>query len=423
MLQLFKCRHVVIRSIFSFSVFLSIILAGPVEGKNRTADWPNWRGPNYNGISTEIIEVPREEDFKKLWHQSVGTGFSSFSVGNGCAYTMGNTGKKGKKTEQKDIIYCLDINTGKITWEYPFLSPLEPKLYEGGPNSTPSLHGSFVYTFSKHGEVFCFNAKNGEIIWRKNLHKELKFDKPSWGFSSSPLIMDKMLILNAGTAGIALDKNTGTVLWSNGTKAPGYATPVPLNIAGKKSLLLFGSAYLYAVNASNGKQLWDYQWKTSYKINAADPIIEGDEIFISSGYGKGCTLLKMSPDGCTEIWRNKKMRNQINSSVLWKDHIYGFDGQVGGGGKLICLEFKTGKVKWSRKGMGTGSLIMANGMMIILSEKGKLIIAQARPDKFEPLLEKQILQGKCWTAPVLAGGKVFARNADGDVVCYQLAKN
>ena len=161
-------------------------------------------------------------------------------------------------------------------------------------------------------------------------------------------------------------------------------------------------------------------WKTDYDINAANPVICGDTVFISSGYGKGCARLRIKEDKVIELWRNKNMKNQCSSCVLWQGYIYGFDGQVNGGGKLTCLSHKTGESKWSQKGMGTGSLMVADGKLIILGEKGKLVIAEASPNGFKKLSSAQVLTGRCWTVPVLANGRIYARNADGRLVCIDV---
>jgi len=143
-------------------------------------------------------------------------------------------------------------------------------------------------------------------------------------------------------------------------------------------------------------------------------------VFISSGYDKGCVLLKINDGKLTELWKNKNMRNQVNSSVLWGGYLYGFDGQVGGGGKLTCLDFATGQVKWSQDGLGTGSLMLADGKLIILGEKGRLVIAAASPEDYKEFSSAQILSGKCWTVPVLANGRIYARNAEGKLVCVDV---
>jgi outer membrane protein assembly factor BamB len=169
--------------------------------------------------------------------------------------------------------------------------------------------------------------------------------------------------------------------------------------------------------AATGKIVWQYPWKTSYNANIGDPIVSGDTVFVSSGYNKGCGLFRIGANNLAEIWQNKNMRNHFNSSVLWQGYVYGFDDAP----ELRCLDFQTGQIKWSQARLGKGSLMIADGKLIILSEKGKLVIAKASPDKFEELASSQILKGKCWTVPVLANGRIYARNADGQLVCVDVS--
>jgi len=394
---------------------------GVVRGEDRTgtSDWPNWRGSNHNGISTETdwsFKWPRGGP-KRLWRASIGVGFSSIVVNKGRAYTMGNI-------KENDFVYCFDAETGKEIWKRSYPCPREPANYEGGPNATPTVHGNAVYTFSRKGHVFCLSADSGNVIWRRDLPKELGLKTPQWGFAGSPLVMGKLLVLNAGTAGVALNKTTGTVVWASGKRPGGYATPVPFDLKGRKCLAIFGEKSIIGVDASDGKRLWKHPWRTQYDVNAADPIISGNKIFVSSGYGKGCALLRLSKNTgvlqrdefkASVVWQNKNMRNHFASSVLWKGHLYGFDED-----QIKCLEFKTGQVKWKKRGFGKGTLMVAGDKFIILSDQGKLVVAELSPNGFKQLAKAQILGGRCWTVPVLVRGRLYARNAKGDLVCLDL---
>jgi outer membrane protein assembly factor BamB len=390
------------------SVFVSTVEA---------ADWPHWRGPDRNGISSETgwTTTWPEEGPKVLWKHSIGTGFASIAVSTGRAYTMGNI-------DDNDVLYCFDAETGKEIWKKSYPCPLFSKSHEGGPCATPTVEGEAVYTFSKNGDAIRFNAATGDIVWHKNLNKELGAKHPRWHFAGSHLVVGNLVILNAGTYGIALNKADGSVAWQNGKGACGYATGVPFTVGGQKCVALPVSREVVGLNPATGEVMWKFPWRTSYDINAADTIISGNNVFISSGYNKGCALYGINGSNVTKIWQNKNMRNQINSSVLWQGHLYGFDDQVNGKGKLTCLDFKTGDKKWSQKGMGTGSLMLADGKLIILGEKGKLVIAEASPQGFKELSSAQILpKTKCWTVPVLANGRIYARSAAGQLVCVDVS--
>jgi len=395
-----------------FAVCLLVLV-----GSGFSADWPNWRGPDYTGKSSE---VNFNYDWSKdkpdiIWKISIGTGFSSMSVSDGQLFAMGNV-------DDVDIVYCLNADTGKEIWRHSYKEEKNPNNYEGGPSATPTVSGGKVYTISKTGKVFCLERADGSVAWQKDMKKDLGIKIPRWGLSGSVLVVDDMVILNAGNAGIALGKMDGSVVWQNGKDSAGYATAVPFEFNGIKYVTLFGSKEFACVEVRTGKLAWRYPWKTSWDVNAANPIIVDDTIFISSGYNKGCVLLKLTDSDPEKVWENKNMRNQVNSSVLIDGYLYGFDGQVGGKkGEIACIDFETGEKKWSKKGLGTGSLMAAGDKLIILGEKGKLVIAQAGPEGFKKLSSLQILKGKCWTVPVLANGKIYARNADGDLVCVDVS--
>ncbi len=394
-----------------FACITSVVFLGT---RASAADWPNYRGPNYDGIALETgWRSTWTQPPAVAWTASLGAGFASMAVSNGCVYAMGNI-------DDNDIIYCFDADTGSELWTQSYPSVLNDRNHEGGPCGTPTVKDGAVYSFGKNGDALRLDAKTGEVVWHKNLAKELKLKFPRWFFSGSAVIVDDLVILNAGSAGVALNKADGSVAWKSGTGVCGYATPVPFIVGGKTCVALLGSRDLFCIEAATGQVLWRHEWKTNYDINAADPIIVGDRIFISSGYNKGCALLQVDADGAKEIYSNRNMRNQCNCSVLWDGYVYGFDGQVGGSGKLTCVDLKTGQIKWAQAGLGTGSLMLADGKLIVLGERGKLAIVEASPDGYQELASAQILTGKCWTVPVLASGRIYARNAAGNLVCVDV---
>ena len=400
------------------SIFLVITGFYSIAG---AADWPNWRGPNYNGISSEKDWDPLKvkKGVKPLWQTSIGTGFSTVAVSNGRVYAMGNTGKKGvDESKHTDIVYCFDAETGKEIWKHTYPQRLEPKNYEGGTLASPTVSGEKVYTISKDGKAFCLDAKTSHQIWYRNLLEDLSIKRTNWGQAGSPLIIDNMVIYNVGVKGVALNKDDGSVIWENGKTPGGYATAVPFMMDGKKCIILCGFSEIIGLVAATGEELWRFPWKTQNDVNAADPIIMGDMVFISSGYGHGCVLLKIEVNNVTEVWQNKNMRNKLNGSVLLNGNIYGVDEK----GELRCLDFKTGQLLWAQKGFGQGSLMLADGKLIVLAEKGNLVIAEATPDGYNVISEAKILTGKCWSVPVLANSRIYARNAAGDLVCLDVSK-
>jgi len=374
-------------------------------------DWTHWRGPDRNGISREALDVPAE--LKVAWKADVGVGFSSFAVAAGRAYTIG-------WADDQEHVYALDVETGQTVWKHSFPSDLGDKYFEGGPCSTPTVDGDRVYVLGRWGELFRFDARTGQLAWSKNLRKETKVRIPDWGFAGSPRVYGDLLLLSMGEAGLAVDKNTGALAWRSADQDAGYSTPLPFQHGGVERLLVSSGKAWIAVDPRTGKEAWRIPWVTQYGVNAADPIVDGDLVFVTSAYGKGCGLFKMgSPD---PVWESKVLSMQMSPPVLIDGHLYGFDGMGGKPSKLKCVEMATGAEKWAQDGLGCGTAIAAKATLIVLSERGELIVAPATPSGFRPAARAKVLAGKCWTPPVLSNGRLFCRTAAGDVVRVDLRK-
>jgi outer membrane protein assembly factor BamB len=359
------------------------------------------------------LAIWAEEGPKQLWKANVGIGFSSMSVSQGRVYTMGNRANQ-------DTVYCFDSQTGAEVWKHTYDCSADPKYYEGGTSSTPTVDGDRVYTLSRFGHLFCFDAATGKIQWSQNVVSNLGVSIPTWGFAGSPLVQDNQLILNIGEAGAALNKKTGKPLWTTAKSASGYATPHPFVIRSQRGVAFFGGRALIAIDATSGSELWRHPWKTEYEINAADPIFSGNRVFLSSGYDTGGGLVEVNGTATREVWRSKEMHNHFNSCVLIDGHLYGTSGHDGRPSDLRCVEWATGKVKWKEPSVGLGALMAADGKLIVQADKGELLVAAADPAGFKALSRAQVLGGKCWTTPVLSQGRIYTRNAKGDLVCLDV---
>lgn len=406
----------------SFLTVLTLLLAlnTAAPQKSIAADWPNFRGPNHNGISTETLlaDQLKPESVKPLWMKNIGLGCSSVAVTNGRLYTMSNTGKKNDPNTHNDVIYCLNADTGAEIWRHTYKCGFNFKSNTpAGPFATPTVNANMVYTFSRKGDVFCLDALTGKVRWYRDLKEELQLKPPfQGGFAGSPLVLANMVILNAGHAGTALDRYSGKVIWLSEKQDAAQATPVPFHLGSQHCIAIFSGFGLVTVNARTGKILHTFPWDTKYKTNVADPIIAGDKVFISSWYKMGCALLDISGPRPDVLWQNKDMQNHYSSCVLWKGYLYGFNPT-----RLRCMDFNTGQIKWTLKGgTGRGSLVLADGKLIVLTENGTILIGDASPHAFTPILKTKVIDGRCFTGPVFSAGKIYVRNLTGDLACVAL---
>ncbi len=381
-------------------------------GSARGADWPQWRGPDRNGVSPETINTHWDaEGPKLLWRAAVGTGFSSVSVIQGRAYTMGNV-------TNQDTVWCFDAGSGKELWKFSYPARLDPQWYEGGPGSTPTVAEGRVFTISKWGDVLCLDAQKGTLLWRRDLKGD-GYQPNRWGFAGSPLVWSNLVILNVGAAGAALDRRTGRTVWSNGTNAAAYASPTLCAVGQKDAVLIFAAKNLIAVDPQTGRELWRYFWETGWDTNITDPLCWGDRIFISS-FSRGCALLSLANGRPEAVYDSKVLHNHLSPGIRIGNCLYAFNGEAKTDTDSRCIDLASGQLKWSRKDPRFGSLIQAGPQLIILSDKGELLVADPSPDELKVVARAKVLSGTCWAPPALANGLLYIRNARGELRCLDL---
>lgn len=392
----------------------------------KPSDWPQWGGLLRDGIyrGEPISTNWPTGGPKKLWEAQGGTGYSALSVAEGKVVTMLQDG-------DQDAVGCWDADTGKRLWTVGYASHYTDG--EGnGPRSTPSIdidpeEGSRVYAVGARGTMICLKLEDGKEIWRRDLMQDFQARKLKWGISFSPLVMnDRVIALPGGPGGnaiVALDKMTGKTLWKSLDDFPGYSSPIVSDALGKPQLLCFMGEHLVSVNPEDGKEYWRYEWSTSYYCNIATPIVRGEYVFISSDYGKGGTLLRLVKKGddlgVTMVWENRRMMNHFNGSVFHDNHIYGFSGRTSA--YLTCLDLRDGSMKWRTRRVNKGSLIAAEGHLIVLGGRGEVWLAEASPAAWQPKASFQFVDGRCYTPPVVANGKLYLRD-ESKIACYDVHK-
>jgi outer membrane protein assembly factor BamB len=384
-------------------------LAALTAGATAASDWPQFRGPRLDGISDEtgLLEAWPEGGPPELWRVPLGEGYSGISIVGDRAYTL-------YATDGREILGVFDVASGKELWSYPVGSKWKDMM-GNGPRSTPTVVDGVVYVIGAHGTMAAVETGTGKQLWRQELSKTLGSRPPTWGVSISPLVEGELLILDAGGRSghsiVALERRTGKLVWHSESDKAGYSTPLPLTIGESRQVVLFTGTQLVGVDPADGRVLWKRPWKTSYDVNAATPVfVPPNRLFVASGYSTGGALLELEVDTgatyVTKLWTSPKMRNQFSSSVYHEGHIYGFDNAT-----LKCLDASTGEERWAaREGFGHGSLTLADGHLYVLGDRGKLALVEATPDGFREKGVRQVLKGKCWTVPTLAGGRLYLRN-------------
>ena len=382
-----------------------------------SGDWPQWRGPNRDGVSGEtglLTEWPAGGP-NLLWEAACGPGYSSFGKVGKRVLTMMQDGAD-------EAVVCWNADTGQEFWRFHYACSYYSDQ-GNGPRSTPTVDGDFVYAVGATGVFHCLKLENGEKVWRHDLLQEFGARNLQWGVSFSPLVEGNLVVTNPGGPNgnsiAAFDKQDGKLAWKNLDDPAGYSSPIAATLAGRRQIVFFTGTAVVGVSLENGHELWRYPWETSYGANVATPIVLNQYVFISSGYGKGCAVLR--PEAwkgyrVDRVYESNQMRNHFSSSLYFKEHLYGFDED-----RLICMEFRTGKVRWKERGFKKGSLLIADGHLIVLGEYGELAVAEATPDGFRPKSSCRISKTKCWTVPVFADGKLYVRDEE-KVRCLDLKK-
>jgi outer membrane protein assembly factor BamB len=397
-----------VRQILRITIGATLVLAATAAA----ADWPCWRGPNHDGLSPEKGFEPKWDAAPpKVWEADIGSAFSGLTVVAGKVYTCGTQNKQ-------QTLFCLAADTGKIIWQTPIEEEYPERQGGDGTRGTPAFNDGRVYIQGALGRVLCCDAETGKEIWSRQYEA-----KPQWGYAASVLIDGDLALVTAGGkdgALVALDKQTGKVVWQCGRDPVGYATPYPFTFENQRYIVGFMGKEVIIADAKTGQQVWSMPWQTDWDVNASTPIYHDGHLFLSSGYDHGSILLKLARDGeqlkTETVWQNKSIRAKFQSPVLYDGHLYASD-EVG----LSCVAFATGETKWNQRGVTNGTLLIADGHVLLLTEKGELQIAPASPRAFEPRTTVPLLKGRCWTVPTLWNGHLYARNFK-QVACYKLTK-
>jgi outer membrane protein assembly factor BamB len=388
------------------------------------ADWPQFLGPTRNGVSTEtgLLETWPKKGPPLLWEKEVGEGYSGPVV-------VGDRLVLFYRIGDEDVIACFDAATGEDKWKYTYETNYRDQLGKGdGPRSTPLIAGGKVYTLGAAGQLLCLDLEKGKKVWAKALHKDYEVPRNFFGVGTSPILEGDHILVNVGGkdgAGIvAFNKDTGKEVWKATDQGASYASPVAVTIDGVRHALFFTREGLVSLDPADGTVRFSKRWRSRIdaSVNAASPVVVGDTIFLSASYGTGAVFLRAKKDGVEEVWKNDESLSCHFETPVHRDgYLYGFHGRQEEGAKLRCIEMKSGKVRWTKEGFGCGSIIEVGGRLIILSEKGELVLAEANPEKYQEVSRASVLTGTCRAQIALAGGRLYARD-DKKLACWNVKK-
>jgi outer membrane protein assembly factor BamB len=395
-------------------------LAGP----DAKTDWPQLLGPNRDGVSSEtgLLSSWPKEGPPRLWEQDVAEGYSGPVI----------AGKRlilFHRVADKEVVECLDSSNGKPLWKFPYPSTYEDEYRKGdGPRSTPVIAGGRVFTLGAAGRLHCLDLQTGKKVWERSLQTEFKVPRSFFGVGTSPLVEGDLLLVNVGAkdAGIvAFDKDTGKEVWRATSDGASYSSPVAATIDGARHAIFLTRAGVVVLDPKDGKARFQTPWRARIdaSVNAATPLVVGDLAFFSASYDTGALLLRLRKDGADKVWsEDEVLSNHYTTSVHHAGYLYGCDGRQEAGARLRCVELKTGKVQWTQERFGCGSMILAEGKLIVLTEKGDLVLIDATPKGYRELARAPVFVNlPCRAQIALAHGKLYARDGK-KLVCWNLTK-
>jgi outer membrane protein assembly factor BamB len=381
--------------------------------------WPGFRGPSRDGIvsgikiATDWSQTPPFE----IWRGPIGPGWSSFAVQGDLLYTQEQRG-------DDEVVACYHLPTGEPVWKHADAARFWESNGGAGPRATPTLSNGRVYTFGATGIINVLNAADGTVVWSRNAATDTGAKVPRWGFASSPLVVDNLVVIATAGRLVAYDRATGALRWRGPAGGGGYSSAHLASIHGIKQIVLLHGDGAISVAPATGEQLWEHSWSSDGIVQPA-LTAEGD-VLIGTGSGLGddagmgvrCLEVMQQPGGWTAQvrWTSVGLKPYFNDFVIHAGHAYGFDGDF-----LACINLADGKRTWKGGRYGHGQLILLSDqdLLLVLSEKGHLALVQALPDQFKELARFPAIKGKTWNHPVLAGNILLVRN-DQEMAAFQL---
>lgn len=383
-------------------------------------DWPEFRGSARDG-RVRGVTFPTDWETsppRELWRREVGPGWSSFTVIGETIFTQEQRG-------EQEVVAAYRAQTGDPIWLNEVASRFSETVGGPGPRATPTYHEGKLYTQGADGKIQCIDASNGEAIWVRDLTVDTPAKPPAWGFSSSPLVVGNVVITYAGAGKgksvVAYRRADGEIAWTAGKGTHSYSSPQLSTFDGVPQVLMLSNFGLLAFSPEDGSQLWQHEWDLGPQPNRViQPLVVDNDVLIGTFLGLGTRRITVTHEdntwNTTEQWTSRHMKPYFNDFVEHQGYLYGFDNEI-----FACINLEDGKKQWKRGRYGHGQVLLVEDMntLLILGEKGELVLLEANPNKHVELTKLQALDAKTWNHPVIAGNLLFLRNGV-EAVCYEL---
>lgn len=404
-----------------------LVLLATLAGSVSAADWPGFLGPARNGISDEtgLIDTFPATGPARVWRVAGGVGMSGLAVADGRVVTQ-------VELAGKQQVIALALASGKTLWRTPVAAAYRNGMGNGS-RATPVISGDRVVVFTGEGRLVALAAATGKTLWQRDVVTELKGRVADYGMASSPLIVGGLVVVTPGArqaAVAAFRLADGTTAWTAGAGPAGYSSPAVLTVGGRRQVVAFLGDQALGLDPDKGSSLWRFPYVTDYECNIATPLAHNGRVFLSSGENHGSVMLGLKKSGggftvetaWSSLGPQSVMRNEWQTSILWKGHLYGMDN-VGGAGPithLTCIDATSGRRLWQQRRFGKGNLIAADGKLWISTLKGELVLVAASPKGFRELSRARVL-GPTRQAAALSAGKLLLRD-NAEIVCLDIKK-
>ena len=376
-------------------------------------DYPQFLGQNRNGvISTTQLKLDWESSPPKLvWRRPVGAGWSGFAIAGNSAITQ-------EQEDDWEKVVCYELHTGDVQWSHEDNARYHAPPAGLGPRATPTISGSRVYTVGSTGILNCLDFETGEQLWTTNIFEEHEAEAPPWGVSISPLVFGELVVVSAGGA-VAYHRETGEIAWVGYRNKSGYSSPLLTTLAGVEQIVIFNQGLVTAHEPLSGELLWKQPWPPSVECVSQPVPLPDDKLLVSSGYGVGAKLFKISRNPMGEfnvsiIWETIYLKAKFTNIIYYNDYLYGLDDGI-----FACINPADGTRQWKRGRYGHGQTLLISDVLLILTESGEVVLVDPNPNTHIEHARFAAVKGRAWNTPALAGDYLLVRS-DREAACYQL---